>query len=160
MTPTTPVYNGSKRPTSDVDFRLHISKVYLPPHPPHLRPEQNRGTSLKTSRIEEGYGGQSKHLKGNYQVVVDSSNLVVYNGINKRRGTMRVKEFDARKASSIPLPPSLRGGTLFVTEGRNTLIVKRQLPPNFQYVRQRLRKLRNKISKYEIEQAIAVVRAR
>lgn len=72
---------------------------------------------------------------------------------------MRVKEFDARKVSSIPLPPYLRGGTLFVTEARNTLIVKRQQPSDFRYVREGLKKLRNKISKRDIERAIAAARS-
>lgn len=72
---------------------------------------------------------------------------------------MKTKEFDATKIQSIKLPSFLRQGKIFVNEIEDALIIKKNPVPNFRYVRQKLKALKNKVSKQEIERAIQAVRA-
>jgi len=71
---------------------------------------------------------------------------------------MVTKEIDARKIKSIKLPRSLRNGKVFVIENKDSLLIKKITTPDFCYVRKKLRKLKNKISQKDINEAIEKIR--
>lgn len=71
---------------------------------------------------------------------------------------MTTREIDIQKNESIKLPSGWRSGKAYIFEDKNTLIVKKSSTPDFSYVREKLRKLKNKISQKDINQAIKSAR--
>lgn len=71
---------------------------------------------------------------------------------------MKTREINAQKISSIKLPASFRKGKLFVLETQETMIIRKSPVFDFSYVREKLRKVKDKISQEDIEKAIQAAR--
>ena len=67
---------------------------------------------------------------------------------------MTTREIDTKKIESIKLPRSWKNGKAYVFESEDTIIVKKIQNPDLSYVREKLRKLKNKISQKDINQAV------
>jgi len=71
---------------------------------------------------------------------------------------MITKEIDIQKTNSIKLPQSWKKGKAYISEEKDVLIIKKYSVPDFTYVREKMRQLKNKISDEDIEKAIDAAR--
>ena len=71
---------------------------------------------------------------------------------------MRTIEIDIQKTNSIQLPQGWKKGKAYISEDKDILVIKKYSVPDFAYVREKLRQLKNKITDKDIEEAIAAAR--
>ena len=71
---------------------------------------------------------------------------------------MKTIKIDIQKTNSITFPQGWEKGQAYISEDKDILIIKKYSVPDFAYVREKLRQLKNKISDQDIEEAIDAAR--